>query len=93
MKQETLFLSDDLSFVATIILLDKGISIERVTFHPNKPNVKVFYLSPKDRVENLFRQYVGDQLQVSPQRLSTKIAAIRHLPAEGEPNGGNYGNY
>ena len=89
MNQKTLFQSEDLSFIATIILLDKGISIEKITFHPLKSNVKIFHLSPIDIVQHLYRQYVSDQLQVSPQRLSTKIAAIRHLPAESER--GNYG--
>lgn len=75
------FKSDDLTFTATVILLGKVV-IERVSFHPVKQNVKIFYLSPKAEVEKLYRLYVSDRLQVSPQRLNSKISAIRHMPAE-----------
>lgn len=75
------YYSEDLSFVATIVL-QGTITIERVVFNPQKQGVKGFFLSPKIEVERLNKLYVSDQLKVSPQLLSTKIAAIKHLQAE-----------
>lgn len=77
------YYSEDLSFIATIIL-QGGITIERVVFHPQKQGVKGYYLSPRSEVERLQKLYVSDQLKVSPQLLSSKIASIRHLQAETE---------
>lgn len=75
------FSTDDLTFVATCVLLGKA-TIEKVTFHPQKIGVKVFHLYPGKEVEKLYRLYVSDQLRVSPQQLNSKISAIRFLPVE-----------
>lgn len=79
--------SEDLSFIATIVL-QGTVVIERVVFNSQKQGVKGYYLSPKDEVERLQRLYVSDQLKISPQLLSTKIAAIKHLQAETERRNG-----
>ena len=79
--------SEDLSFIGTCIL-QGTVTIVRVVFHPQKQGVKGYYLSPKAEVERLHRLYVSDQLKVSPQLLSTKIAAIKHLQAETERSSG-----
>ena len=84
------YYSEDLSFIATVVL-QGNITIERIVFHPQKQGVKGYFLSPKSEVERLQKLYVSDQLKVSPQLLSTKIAAIRHLQAETE-RGNGYGN-
>ncbi len=76
------FQSHDLTFVSTVMILSNTASIEAVVFHPTKENVKVFSLSPKTEVEKLHKQYINDRLLVPPQRLSAKIATIRHLRAE-----------
>ena len=81
-QSNSYFQSDDLTFVATVILLDKA-TIEKVTYHPQKSGVKIFCLSPKREVEKLYKLYVSDKLQVSPQRLNAKISAIRYLPVDG----------
>lgn len=82
------YYSEDLSFVATIVL-QGTITIERVVFNPLKQGVKGYFLSPKLEAERLNKLYVSDQLKVSPQLLSTKIAAIKHLQAETEKKYGN----
>ncbi len=86
MDNRNCYYSEDLSFIATVIL-QGGIRIERVVFHPQKQGVKGYYLSPRSEIERLHKLYVSDQLKVSPQLLSTKIAAIRHLQAEAERRG------
>jgi hypothetical protein len=86
MKQSNIYYpSEDLTFVATTILLGKT-TIEKVLLNPYKPGVKIFYLSPIREAQKLFRLYISDQLQVSPQQLNSKISAIRYLPVtqEGE---------
>ena len=81
MENYKYYYSEDLSFIATIVL-QGSVVIERVVFNPQKQGVKGYYLSPKEEVERLQRLYVSDQLKISPQLLSTKIAAIKHLQAE-----------
>lgn len=86
MDNKNSYYSEDLSFIATIILQGE-ITIERVVFHPQKQGVKGYYLSPRSEVERLQKLYVSDQLKVSPQLLSSKIASVRHLQAETERRG------
>jgi len=82
MKQKNnQFRSSDLTFVATLILVSEKITIQEVNFHPNKQGVKVYTLTPVDEVHRLEKLYISDQLKVSPQVLSSKIQAIRYLPA------------
>ena len=89
--EKEFFISDNLSFVATAII-NGGVSIQRVVFHPEKRGVKNFYLTPFKRANELYLSYVSDQLKVSPSQLSEKIASLKGLQAEIPERGGTYGN-
>ncbi len=79
------YISDDLPFVASAILTGR-VQIKRVTFHPNKQGVKQYHLSPRETAQEIYLEYVSDQIKMSPQQLSSKIAVIKHLQAETERN-------
>ena len=84
------FKSHDLSFVAAAILTGR-ITIERVIFHPEKLNVKVYFLSPVDEARKAHLLYISDQLKVSAAQLSAKIASIKNIQAENPAEGDVYG--
>lgn len=83
MNKEKYYISDDLTFVASGILLNR-FSIKKVENHPQKVGMKIFFLAPKDEAQEFYRKYISDAIKISPQRLNSKIAAIRHMPAEEE---------
>ena len=76
-------ISGDLPFVASAILTGR-VEIKKVTFHPQKTNVKEYHLSPKKEAESIYLEYVSDKLSLPPKRLSDKIHAIKYLPVEKE---------
>ena len=64
--------TDNLSFAASVLLLERQVTIKRVTFHQTKPGVKIFHLSPKEVVRKLYLDYVSDKLLVSPPKFEFK---------------------
>jgi len=83
MHSSDYYISDDLTFIASGILLGK-FSIKKVKRHPQKSNVKIFFLAPKDEAQEFYRKYISDTIKISPQSLNSKIAAIRRMPVEEE---------
>lgn len=83
MNNKQYFSSQDLTFTAAAILTGK-VSIAKVTWHPQKNYLKVYWLTPENIAKEIHLQYVSDQLKMSPIQLSAKIAAIKNLQAEVE---------
>lgn len=75
------YISDELPFVASAVLTGR-VQIKKVTFHPNKQGVKLYHLYPREETRLIYLEYVSDQISIPPQQLSSKISAIKHLPAE-----------
>lgn len=83
MTRNNFYTSDNLSFVSAAIL-SGDITIVGVIQHPNNPRRKIFFLSPKDRAEKLYQDFMSDKLVFSAQQLSTKVAALKNMPAKEE---------
>jgi hypothetical protein len=87
LESKEFFVTSNLSFISTCLLLDKGILISRCVLDPRRVDgVKLFFLSPKTEVEKIWREFTSDLIKLSPQLVSEKIAAVRQFPAERTEN-------
>ena len=81
------FITDNLAFVATAILVYPGkVQVKRVVFHPEKRGVKNFYLAPYDDAQKIFLEYCSDVLRISPAQLTSKISTLKGILAETTDN-------
>lgn len=78
------FESSNLNFIATALLCSRSVVIKKVIKHPTRELHKVYSLTPFEIVNKLYREYVSDQLKVSPQQLVFKITQIRIMPPQEE---------
>ena len=54
--------------------------IENISTDIQNPKLKVFFLSPRDEAEKLYRSYINNEIRLSPQELANKIFLLKNLP-------------
>ena len=74
-KQNTIFQSTDLTFVATCLLADKNIQL--ISVDQNHRGIKVFLLSPIELIEKLQLKYSRGEVLLSPLALANQIRQLK----------------
>lgn len=76
------WLETDLTFSATALLVDEGISLEKVTFKDQLSGKKLFWLSPRNKAEQIYYRYVSGLIKINPLDLRDRINALKNIRAE-----------
>lgn len=76
--QNNTFQSTDLTFVASCLLIDSDIRLVFVAQDYN--GIRIFHLSPINKVEDLQVQYSRGEILLSPLALANQIRQLKNWP-------------
>jgi hypothetical protein len=83
MQQNDVFKTASYSFVAGAILTGKITSCSAHVY-PSNPRQTMFHLQPATVAEELYQQYLRDELKFSIRQMSQAIRDLKNLPVERE---------